>query len=129
MSDQLKTKDVEQIKLENEVRKSIIDFYKYLGTLNTGMIVITGSLYNILFPSPVGVVPLVIVVSLICFLFSAVMTLSGILLALPEIETPKLLSGIAEGVGGCLVVSLATGLFILGVSLFVAAIFISNALL
>ena len=121
------SKDLDQLKFDNDVRKSRMEFYKYLGSLNTAMIVIVGTLYEIIYPVTDFFVYVLTVLSLICYLFSLIATIRGMLSSMPlhEEEAKKaskaeisFSQGFFAGISGAA--------FVFGVVFFVSAILISN---
>lgn len=117
---------LEQLKLDNEARKSSMEFYKYVGTLTTGMIVVIGSLYEKIFPLPDKVIFFLIVCSLLCFVLSAALTIFGMIASMSINEIPKPIEVIMDKISQFVAALFTAVSFLMGILFFVFAIIITN---
>lgn len=128
-SENTKSKDLEQLKFDNDVRKSRMEFYKYLGSLNTALIVIIGALYEIIYPEINFFISVLTILSLLSLLASLIATIRGMLSSMPLHEEEAKKASKAEiSYSQGFFAGASGALFVFGVAFFISAILISNLL-
>jgi hypothetical protein len=119
--------NIEKIKSNsNEARKSWVEYYKYVGTLDTGMIVIVGSLYKVIFPVYSKFIVGGLIFVLACFLFSVAITLFGMIFLLPTVEDESKPVTYSNSINHAIAGGVSGGLFFIGILAFVLSIIAAN---